>query len=136
MLESSYEQHIEGFLCTFLSEHRAVRWRAILNKKPKHWKKVSAWDLWDNRYTSTKHCIEWNHSLKELLASSLFMPYQKKQCVVIHCGHAEGKIETLSLLDALTGENALFEGIISIVPYKLALVVNHDGDICICQKQT
>lgn len=133
MIDDIIHAHIESFINTFISNNRRSRWRTIFNMNPKHWNKISAWDLWDDRYSISKYCSEWKKSIDELFNFQLFVSYAERKVIVVHFGHDKGKVERLSLREALVGEKSLFEGIISIVPGVLVLAVNHDGGICVCQ---
>jgi len=134
MLRELEKLHIERFVDTFIADHRRPRWKTILNMNPKHWKKLSTWDLWDDRLCVSEFCSEWTNQIEKLITTITFQEYSKQQVVVIHVGHDLGGIEKNFLGEALLGKKTLFEGIISILPGQLALVINHDGGICVCQR--
>jgi hypothetical protein len=85
---------------------------------------------------------QWQGSIdpktKEMIWDRRVMPYQSKQIVVLACGHSRPLLHAVNLEAALpaAGAGALLEGFVSVVPGKLGLVVNHDGEIIVLQHQS
>jgi len=127
--------YIDSFIDTFLMEKRRPLWRtALLEMEPAHWNRISTWDLWDESYAIVKYCKQWNNSLHSLLETSFLNRYKNRIVLVVCIGHDKGRIEYRMLREILLKEIFILDGLILIEPYYLALAINHDGEVCVCQK--
>lgn len=136
MLLKHQRFYISSFIETFLLEKRRILWSdTLLKMDTLYWNKVSAWDLWDENYSIVEYCKEWNGNLRTLLETPFIKRYKNTIVLIIYVGHDNGRIEYRMLHEILLKEVFILEGIVIIEPYCLALAINHDGDICVCQKQ-
>ena len=129
--------YINSFIDTFLIKKWHNLWRTTLLKmESESWNNISTWDLWNEDYAAIKYCKEWNSSLRDLLNTSLMKRYKNTLTLVIYIGHDTGRIEYRMLHEIFLKEIFILEGFVIIKPYYLALAINHDGGICVCQKSS
>ena len=128
---------IQSFTGTFLTKERSDLWNSVLlEMESKYWDKITPWDLWDEQYSIIKYCKEWRSDLRTLSTTSFISKYINLIVLIVYIGHDRGRIEYRMLSEIFSKEVFILDGIVIIEPYHLALAINHDGDICVCQKQT
>jgi len=116
----------------FLPSEVASRFSKILTLDPRRWKKIDPWRAW--RLVDSRSAVYWKGSVEELLASSPISNYASAQVTVLRCGHDAPSLERLPLQQALVGDSAVFEGFVSIVPGRVGVAINHDGELCVLSK--
>ncbi len=120
-----------------LAPAQAERWSRLLDRKPSAWSKIdpiAAWPTQDEYESSP------NVPTSVLLRSPPLAAHLETPCVVLRCGHSKNPgVSTLPLkLVCPNGEwdyDVVFEGFISVVPGKLAVVLNHEGGTWLFTKQ-
>lgn len=120
---------IEVLFKTFLSKELASRFSNLLHMKESHWEKIDPWKIWEDRTVSPQHLIRWNQSASDLLTKMKRLDLGTIEAVVLRCGHDMPSINKRVL--SLEMFEGMLEGFISVVPEKLAVVINHDGDIAV-----
>jgi hypothetical protein len=116
----------------FLPEDLASRFTALLGMKQERWKKIDPWRVWEHIEAGSSS--EWPGTAQGLLTSPKFANYAESRVVALRCGHDRPLIERRTLRSALVGQDAVFEGFISVLPGKLGVAINHDGEICVLSK--
>lgn len=118
----------------FYPGHLASRWESQLHSRPARWCKIDPWRTWTLERFGSAEMRALGESPASWLARPRIARHAQADVVVLRCGHSTPALETLTLAQALCGDRSLLEGFISIVPGRLGVVVNHDGDICILEK--
>ncbi|MDR3054541.1 MAG: hypothetical protein LBU53_03960 [Zoogloeaceae bacterium] len=118
----------------FYPQELSSRWATLLSLEPRRWSKIDPWKTWELLPSASGELLEVSQNLNTLLHSLPFARYAQAKAVALHCGHSSPAIQTVLLSDALCGEQAVFEGFISIVPGKLGFSINHDGGVCVLRK--
>jgi hypothetical protein len=116
----------------FLPSEAASRFQKLLALEPRRWEKIDPWRAW--RHVDSRSVVEWKGSVEELLASSPVSNYASAQVTVLRCGHDAPSLERLPLRQALVGDSAVYEGFISVVPGRVGVAINHDGELCVLSK--
>jgi hypothetical protein len=128
------QSEMATLFATFLPTEVAERFSYLLSLKPSRWGKIDPWEVWKHLRPGSPSVTESTESCAALLESSAFRAHAAAPATVLRCGHDRPFLGKLGLREALTGEDAVFEGFISVVPGKLGLAVNHDGGLCILRK--
>jgi len=126
------QAEISALFKAFLPNDLASRFCDLLSMSPTRWKKIDPWRVWD--HVGSNSISEWRENVQGLLSSEKFSGRAEGQVAVLRCGHDHPSIERKSLQSALVGESAVLEGFISVLPGKLGIAINHDGEICVLSK--
>lgn len=130
-----YSSYLDVFIESFVPKIRQDRWVNILAKHPHRWRSLSTWDFWNINFLQKTCCYEWKYTLKDLANLDFIKIHLNRTVLVIHIGHDDRGFSFPFLYQILRGEYWILEGFI-IVNENLAIVINHDGGVCVCRKQT
>ncbi len=128
--QEDLSEHIEKFVDTFIASSRKDRWKALLSSSEKRWSKIDV------------HSFEGNVSKGRFydattrlgIGSLSLDPYLDTDVVILRLGHSKRVGAVLApLREAIDKYDVIFEGIISVVPGRLAIVINHDDEAVICE---
>jgi hypothetical protein len=126
--------HFNSFIDEFVPSSHKTRWKSLLAFNKPKFNKIQPHDIWPENNTEIKHCTILNVNLHDLMRNEPYIKYKNSNVMVIPCGHDNKKPEEMQLNEAIDGEYYLLEGLISIVKGHLALLINHDGEVCIFEK--
>lgn len=128
--QEQIDEHIEKFISTFVAKHQRARWKSLLASKTKGWGRIDVHGFVPNTaqglyYESTSRT---GASIYVLLNSEL-----DSEVVVFRMGHDKNPGPILTTLrQALDDYSVIFEGVISVLPGKAAIVINHDDETTLC----
>ncbi len=129
-MEPEEARHVEGFIDAFLAGSWKERWRSLLRLPPQRWVGIPLAAIGSPGRTRAGAITKWTGELGELRASPDFAKRLAKPVYVIRMGHDPSPgIVSARLEEVLDGELPILEGIVSIVPGELALVLDHEGEI-------
>ena len=128
------QSHLNAFIDTFVPKSHKARWETLVSSKKIKWEKIKPYDIWPEDNNDLKYCRIMEENFFELFKSKKYVRYIGNNVAVFPCGHDNKEAETIKLNVVMGREYDLLEGIISIIPGKLALLVNHDGEVCIFEK--
>lgn len=130
---------IEALFGAFLPQDLALRWARLASRTPSHWKKIDPWKVWEHFDPS---CMdEWQGTVdqktKQIGWDKRIEPYLNKKVVVFTCGHSKPWLFEAELISTMSSSNLhwFLEGFVSIVPQKLGLACNHDGETIVLQRR-
>ena len=132
-LDSEAAHHLEEFIRSFVDKPRRGRWYSILAMKPEKWVGVLACNVIEDRWNS-----DWNNPPEQVLESFNIGQRADEEAIVFLVGHGVPKqrgaksVLRMSLREAMLGRDAVVEGIVSIVPGRLAVAIGHAGDYYLC----
>jgi hypothetical protein len=132
MDEHELRGEMEALFSKFLPVEIAARFSGLLAMKPDNWSKIDPWKVWD--VVDGRRVAEWTKTSAELLASPLFAKHANDLVTVLRCGHEQPELARIRLRESLLGRAAVFEGVISILPGRLGIVINHDEMICVLRE--
>jgi hypothetical protein len=130
---------IEGLFGAFLPEDLASRWARLASRTPSHWHKIDPWKVW--KHFDPLFMDEWqgkfDQGTKQVVWDERIKPYQNSKVVVFACGHSKPALFEAELISTMgvSSPHSFLEGFVSIVPKKLGLVCNHDGEIIVLQRR-
>lgn len=125
MTEPALQDEMSALFSGLLVPEAALRFTKLLAMKPGHWAKIDPWRVWSDEGLSGSP--ELKAPIAELLGSPPLARFAATEVTVLRCGHDRPQLCRLLLAAALTGNHAVFEGFISIVPGQLGMALNHDG---------
>jgi hypothetical protein len=129
------QTHLNAFLNTFVPSSHKARWQTLVASNKIKWEKIKPYDIWPENNHQIKYCRLLEENLFELFKNKKYAQHLNNNVAVFPCGHDSKKPESTKLDTAIRNEYDLLEGIISIIPGKLALLLNHDGEVCIFEKK-
>jgi hypothetical protein len=125
---------------SFFPDDLASRWSALLLHTPVRWAKIDPWKVWSVIDAS---CMDdWRGTFdpktKQIIWDNRIALYRTNRAVVLACGHSKPVLHEIELESAFGANcpNAFLEGFISIIPGKLGLAINHDGEVIVLQRRT
>ena len=127
--------YVENFIKTFFRERYRRGWLNILSEPIDSWDKLSSWDFWDSEVVNTEFCKEWSGQIKDLRKREHIARNLDRICVLLRIGHDQACISELMLSEVVNHEVYILEGVVIIEPEMLAIAINHDGGVCLCEKQ-
>ena len=124
----------------FLPSDLVSRWAGIALKTPARWSRIDPWKVWA---LFDQSCMDhWQGTVDRktghIIWDSRIAPYRMNRVVVLACGHSKPVLHEV-ILDSVIGSkspHSFLEGFISIIPGKLGLAVNHNGEIIVLQCRT
>ena len=123
-------EHIEKFVDTFVIKARRDRWKTLLTSNESRWGKIDVHSFEGNPARG----LFYDTANRFSLGSQSFYPYLDTDVVVLRLGHSKKVGAILApLRQSIDEYDIIFEGVISIVPGKLAVVINHDDEATICE---
>ncbi len=126
-------EHWEAFINTFVPHERRERWSTKVRMGYGHWGDLPMADFVAYGAGKLNVTIE-DVAGKELSGRfSEFKIAPSHLCLVLNTGRGgSAGSKALSLAEALSEEHWMLEGLISIVPGKLALLLDHEGSLLLC----
>lgn len=122
-------EHIDLFIRYFVVKEKRSRWRTILSMGPEKWSKISAYEC------NQSEAADWNTGLSHTVQKLGLNKYLHTEAVIFQIGHgADIGWYKSNMHEALFGENAEHECIISIIPGKLAISYGHSSEFRLCRK--
>jgi hypothetical protein len=131
-MNTEEKSHLHAFIEIFVPKSHKNRWKALISSKSIKWQKIKPYDIWPEDNNDIQYCQLLEESYFKFLSHK---KYKNIDVVIFPCGHDNNEVETIKLNTLMSQEYYLLEGIISIIPGKLALLVNHDGEICVFEKK-
>ncbi len=130
-MQVEFEEHINLFTERFVRKDKRHRWETILSTSNIRWDKLSAYDCVE------AELADWNTSIYEQIVSAGLNEFLEKQVVVYPIGHgalaSKGPYKT-TLQNALLGDEAECECVISIYAGKLAICYGHSNEFRLCKR--
>jgi hypothetical protein len=124
----------------FMRQDLASRWEKLASQKPSQWEKIDPWKVWAHFDSS---CMdEWrgkfDQRTKKIVWDDRIEPYRNSKVVVFACGHSKPALFETDLASTfdVAGPHGFLEGFVSIIPSKLGLALNHDGEVIVLQRRT
>ncbi len=122
--------HKDGFVNTFVSRTQRQRWRALLALDEKRWGDIDVHGFEGQNskglFYETKH--------RANVGGLTLQPFLDADVIVLRLGHSKVTGAVLApLRQALDEYDIIFEGVISVVAGKLAIVINHDDEAILCE---
>jgi hypothetical protein len=140
---SRMEQHrvdIYRLFQALIPQVLASRWEKLASQKPSQWKKIDPWKVWAHFDSS---CMdewrgEFDQRTKQIVWDERIEPYRNSKVVVFACGHSKPALFETDLASTfgVAGPHGFIEGFVSIIPGKLGLALNHDGEIIVLRRRT
>ncbi len=127
----AYRAHIDGFIKTFLANEHGRRWASLLALKAHAWSRVPIAGF---PYQCKKEfCHELVGIRKNLYDDADLSVLGNPDVVLIRAGHDKNPgVDKSSLIHAVSDYELISEGIISVDPGHLALVVDHESRAFLC----
>jgi len=129
-MSAELRREIEALFSAFLSAELALRFSGLPAMKPTRWTKIDPWRIWES-LPNDPRIIPWSQETTALLQSELFASRANELATVLRCGHDTPRLERQRLCEALGSTPPVLEGFISVIPGKLGIAINHDGQACI-----
>jgi len=110
----------------------ADRFSELLERDPKHWRKIDPWAAWDIKKSPL--ITPWPRGLMFAKVASKWPAmarYCGKTVAVLRCGHSEPSLTHEPLGSIFSGQSHILDGFVSIEPGVLGLVLNHSGDVIV-----
>jgi|ERR1051326_418949 hypothetical protein len=128
------KEHIDAFVRVFIQKPYRSRWSYILNSPPRRWISIDATVFRDSRKSVSRYCFAWKKDLSALFADRrINQSLDDELVVLLRLGHdSHPGASVLKLREALEQIQDSLEGIISIIPGKLAVVYDHDDNLTVC----
>lgn len=123
-------EHLDGFVNAFVSSTQRRRWRTLLAMGEKHWAKINVGGFECNTGADRLYRAVPRADLREALRGLSL----DTDIVALRLGHSreEGAV-VAPLRQVLGGYDVIFEGVVSIVAGKRAIVINHDDEAILCE---
>lgn len=140
--------HIESFLNGFVLSTEQTRLREILSLPARRWSRLTFHGFPticirspQHLYTRSSRPVEGHPSHSPRLDPFLDLPqplraHLTKQVDIIATGHTVvtgGKAAILN--EALLDYSIVFDGLISVIPGRLCIVLDHDDSLTVCEKR-
>ncbi|MGX5173794.1 hypothetical protein ACUR5C_07205 [Aliikangiella sp. IMCC44653] len=136
MLNRHHKFYIKNFIENFLKGSHKPNWlKALSSFDELVWNELSAWQFWEDDFISTEEKLDWEDNIYNLTNLSSIQKQLDRICVVIRLGHDNACIQDVMLSEIINSEIYILEGIVIIEPLRLALIINHDGGILVCEKK-
>lgn len=128
-MPAEVSEHIELFIRHFVCKSKQSRWKTVLSMKPEKWDKLSAYDC------KQPESADWNTSLNHTIEKLELEKYLYTEAYIFQIGHGSdiGWYKG-TLYDAVLGEKAETECIISIYPGQLAISYGHSNEFRLCKR--
>ena len=128
-MPSEVSEHIELFIKNFVIKNKRNRWKTMLSMKPDKWDKISAYDC------NQPESADWNTNLNDTIQKLELQKHLLSETYIFQIGHGSdiGWYKG-TMQDALFGDNAESECIISIKPGELAVSYGHSNEFRLCKK--
>jgi hypothetical protein len=126
-------RHFDAFVRTFVQKSRRGRWHSILELSAKRWNGISLARFKDSESVS-HYCSPWGGTAEQLGSSVILRPYLGQNCVLLRMGHdSRPGASTLIVSEVIIElDDDVLEAVVSIIPGKLAIVIDHESNITIC----
>lgn len=127
---------MDGFMDAFLAGRWKDRWRSLLAMHPKRWSGIQLATIGEPGQTRPGVLRKWRGELADLSSQGRLAERLHDSVQLLRLGHdPEPGVATAELEDVLNGKAQILEGVVSVVPGRLAIVLDHEGNVYICQSE-
>ena len=134
-MNQDQQYHLNSFIDNFVPKSHKARWKTLISSKRIKWEKIKPYDIWPDSNDNVTYCRLLEEEVIDFFKNKKYAKYINNDVAVFPCGHDNKMAEITKLNNVINSEYYLLEGIVSIVPGEFALLVNHDGEICIFEKR-
>lgn len=126
-----HKEHAKSFTESFLAHEDARRWASLFAMKPKAWTRIPIAGF--PMICIKEYCSEVVSDRRSLYEYANLNVLGDPEVALIRAGHDKNPgFDTCNLRRAIGDSELIFEGIISIDPGNLAIVVDHERRAFIC----